>query len=218
VEEDDLEPRNLPFWQALLERVGEDRTGRIPRIVLDVGAHRGGLLAKIVERWRPTEVWAVEPVAGLRDRARLRLRTLAPRVEILGTEQWSQVGTGTVDLLTCHEVLHVVEDLPELFRHWRRVLAPDGVAYVALGCHTDNPVWSRWRPLLEDQGIRCFDHAPLGIMAEAARVGFQTAVRPLLAPGWVRFDPLLASFPFATVSELLDHHHKHKLLFRLVPT
>lgn len=216
-EDDDLEARNGIFWTSMLEHIALDRGGRPPRSILDIGAHRGGLLAAMASRWHPTSLWAIEPNERSRQRAVFRLRTLAAQVQVVAPSAWPTVPSGAVDLVTCHEVLHAIEDLEPLLVATRRVLDPVGAAYVVLGCHTENPIWPRWKSRLETSGVACFDHAPMEILRLASAVGFHTSVRPLLPPGWVHHDPLLDSFGYPTVTTLLDHHHRHKLLFRLGP-
>ena len=214
-EEDDLEPRSEVFWTALLDRVRADGFVRPPRRVLDVGCHRGGLLARIAHAWGPLELLGIEPNEAARARARLRLRTLAGTVTLLHPSEWHMVADAGIDLVVCHEVLYLISDLDIFARNIARVLAPSGRAYVAAGCHTENPVWPAWRSQLEQSGIRTFDHAPMDFMAAAAREGLLPSVRPLRDPGWATHDPNLGGFSFPSVAALLDHQFRHKLLFRL---
>jgi SAM-dependent methyltransferase len=214
-EDDELEPRNEVFWSALIDRIRTDGFARPPRRVLDIGCHRGGLLARIAEHWKPDELVGVEPIESARTRARLRLQTAAPTVLLLGVDEWRRVPHSSIDLVVSHEVLFLVPDIGELVVQVARVLAPQGRAYIAAGCHAENPVWPAWRERLEDMGHQTFTHSPMDLMASAGRSGLIPSVRPLREGGWATHDPV-GDFAFPTVQALLDHQFKHKLLFRLV--
>jgi SAM-dependent methyltransferase len=212
--DDDLEARNEVFWAALIDRIRADGFGQAPRRVLDIGCHRGGLLSKIAERWQPRALIGIEPIASARTRARFRLQTAASSVVLLDPTEWQQISGGSVDLVVSHEVLFLVSDLEDLVRQIARVLGPQGTAYIAAGCHAENPIWLDWRAKLEATGHSTFTHKPLDLMACAVRHALLPSVRPLRDSGWATHDPS-DEFTFPSVHALLDHQFKHKLLFRL---
>jgi hypothetical protein len=96
-----------------------------------------------------------------------------------------------------------------------RVLAPDGAAYIVLGCHAENPVWQSWKPAIEAMGITVHDRRPFDILAAAGKAGLQAVVQPLRRSGWVSYDPRQPEFRYADIEALFDHQYRHKLLFRL---
>src|SRR5882724_6390632 len=105
VDEDDLEARNEVFWTAMIDQIRRDGFVQPPRRVLDVGCHRGGLLANIAKRWNPDELIGLEPIEEARDRARFRLAALTRKVVLLHPTEWQRISDGAVDLVVCHEVL-----------------------------------------------------------------------------------------------------------------
>ena len=46
-EDSELEASNDVFWDALIDHIRADGFDRAPRCMLDVGAHRGGLLERV---------------------------------------------------------------------------------------------------------------------------------------------------------------------------
>lgn len=214
-DDDQLEVRNAVFWEGMTDQIRRDGFPQPPRCVLDVGCHRGGLLARIAELWGPDQLLGIEPIEVARLRARLRLATLAPSVHLYGPEHWSKIPDRAVDLVVCHEVLFLLADVNELVREFARVLAPHGRAYVAAGCHAENPVWPTWQAILESSGHRTFTHEPMTLMRAACQSGLLASVRPLRESGWATHDPTDGPFTFPTVAALLDHQFRHKLLFRL---
>jgi SAM-dependent methyltransferase len=214
-EEDDLEPRNELFWTAMIDHIRRDGFPAPPERVLDIGCHRGGLLAKIAALWAPQEVVGIEPVEAARSRARLRLTALAKQVVLLDPSEWPRILDSSVDLVVCHEVLFLIPDLDVFVGQVARVLSPGSRAYIAAGCHAENPIWPSWRSQLEAMGHRTFDHRPMDVLSAAGRHGLIPSVRPLRDSGWSTHDPTAGGFSFPTVGALLDHQFRHKLLFRL---
>ena len=215
-DDDQLETSNAMFWEAMIDHIRRDGFPQPPRRVLDVGCHRGGLLARIAELWGPNELLGIEPIDAARLRARLRLATLAPSVLLYPPEDWSKIPDCAVDLIVCHELLFLIPDVAELLREFARVLAPHGRAYVATGCHAENPVWPAWQTVLESSGFRTYTHEPMAVMRAAGDSGLLASVRSLRESGWATYDPTDGTFLFPTVAALLDHQFRHKLLFRLV--
>ncbi|EAA3799364.1 class I SAM-dependent methyltransferase [Salmonella enterica subsp. enterica] len=184
-------------------------------MVLDIGCHRGGLLELLHERFRPAKLIGLEPLVSARRVAGQRMSRFTSQTLLLGAESWSSIPDAEVDVVVGHEVLQYISDLSQLMTDIRRCLTPGGFAYLALGCHMENPLWAIWRLELEELGHRVYDHSPLEIMTAGARVGLAPSVRPLRDTGWAHYDPTDSeSFSYPSVEALLAHQFRHKLLFR----
>jgi SAM-dependent methyltransferase len=218
VDDDDLAIRNEVFWAAMIDQIRRDGFAQVPRRVLDVGCHRGGLLANIAKTWKPDELIGIEPLESARDQARFRLTTLAKSVVLLDSTEWERVADRSVDLVVCHEVLFLLPDVDVFVEQLARILSPNGRAYLAAGCHAENPTWAAWRPHLEAMGHRTYNHEPIALMASAVRHQLLPSVRPLRDGGWATHDPTSGPFVFSSVGALLDHQFRQKLLFRLART
>jgi SAM-dependent methyltransferase len=210
-----LEQANQIFWSSLIGHIRAEIHSPLENI-LDVGCHRGGLLEQLATLLHPKSLTGVEPSSHCRERALFRLRKLAPSVAILPPERWNEIPTASIDLLTCHEVLHLVEDINDTFYQISRTLRVNGVAFVVVGCHTENPLWKRWRTQLQEEGQTVFDRAPFDILRAGINAGLSCALRPLRRDGWVIYNPDNAKFTYSSVEELFDHQYRHKLLFRFV--
>jgi SAM-dependent methyltransferase len=210
-----LEQANQMFWSSLLAHIKADVGGPVESI-LDVGCHHGGLLAQLAATLHPKRLTGIEPSEHSRERTKFRLRDSAPTVAVLSPERWCDVATGSVDLITCHEVLHLVEDLPLVFHEIARTLRPQGGAFVVAGCHSENPVWPAWSAQLRTAGQTVFDRAPFDILRAGINADLRGALRPLRRDGWVIYDPDNAPFKYSSAEELLDHQYRHKLLFRFL--
>lgn len=212
--DDDLPIANETFWSALIGHIERDGI-RAANSVLDIGCHTGGLLSQIARRFRPTSLIGIEPLASARTAAARRLEGAAQTVTLLDLSEWTRLPAGGCDLITSHEALYLEGDLRSFMTRVRTVLAACGTAYVVLGCHAENPLWSHWKEPLVAAGHHVYDHAPLDIMKAAAAVGLLPSVQPLRRDGWVTYDPLRAQFRYPDIKTMFDHHYRHKLIFRL---
>jgi SAM-dependent methyltransferase len=210
----DLSIVNEVFWSSLIEHIESDCISP-PRIILDVGCHSGDLLYTLSRRFAPAEVFGIEPLAGARGAASRLLDGAAANVRLLDVAEWDQIPNGFIHLITSHEVLYLEPDVRDFMQRIHRVLAPGGVAYVVLGCHSENPLWQTWKTPLLAAGHRVYDHSPIEIMAAASSVGLFPSVQPLRRSGWISYDPLRAEFKYPDVRTMFDHHYRYKLIFRL---
>lgn len=212
--DDDLPIANEAFWSALIAHIERDGN-HAANSVLDIGCHTGGLLYQIARHFRPASLIGIEPLASARAAAAQRLAGAAETVTLLDPADWTLLPDGGFDLITSHEALYLEGDLHSFMTRVRAVLATFGAAYVVLGCHVENPLWSQWKTPLIAAGHQVYDHAPLDIMKAAAAVGLLPSVQPLRRDGWVTYDPLRAEFHYPDIKTMLDHHYRHKLIFRL---
>jgi ubiquinone/menaquinone biosynthesis C-methylase UbiE len=92
--------------------------------VLDLGAGTG-LFAGAIAEWFGVGVIAVEPFAGMRERARRRPRH--PRVaQVGGRAEQLPLRSGSCGAAWLSTVIHHLDDLPHCARELRRVLRADG--------------------------------------------------------------------------------------------
>jgi SAM-dependent methyltransferase len=210
----DLPIVNEAFWSSLIGHIERDCNSS-PRVILDVGCHAGGLLHALSHRFAPAELFGIEPLGPARMAASQRLNGTTAKVTLLDVSEWDRIPTGTVDLTTSHEVLYLEPDVRDFMKRVRRVLAFGGVAYVVLGCHSENPLWKAWKTSLVAAGHRVYDHMPLEIMEAASSAGLIPSVQPLRCSGWVTYDPLRAEFMYPDVQTMFEHHYRYKLIFRM---
>lgn len=212
--DDGLGFQNAAFWQALLGHVADDFR-EAPRTILDVGCHDGGLLALVGAQFGDAALIGIEPVEPLRAKATGRLASRRTPTRLLDVDEWHRVPDGIVDLLLGHEVLYLIQDLAGFMQDVHRVLARDGTAYLVTGCHADNPIWPAWRSRLAADGIETHDHRVFDILSSAQRAGLIIDFQPLRRSGWITYDPSTPTFAFPDLQSMLDHHYRHKLMFRL---
>jgi SAM-dependent methyltransferase len=213
-----MEEQNVRNWAAIVDHISsatESLPGR-PWNVLDFGCHTGGLLRMLQSRpgIKPRSFAGVEPLKGPRSVA----ERLFPGGNFFSSI--TDVPDECCDVVVSHEALYLVEDLPGWVRELKRILHPDGGAFIALGSHGENTAWLRWREKLERlYGHVSRVHHPMEILRQGEQAGFdmeighlhlrESGTRRYSHPedGWGEFD---------SVEEMLDFD-RQKLLFVFYP-
>jgi SAM-dependent methyltransferase len=209
-----LEVTNRVFWDCTINHIEAELTdGFDIESILDVGCHTGGLLQQLAAKWHPKRLFGIEPLEEARQAACLRLQDFAGDVLMLPPQRWNEIPDRSVDLIIAHEVLYLIEDLEEFFAHVHRVLREDGMSFIVLGCHAENPFMDELCREVEPLGHSVTAHHPLDILTVASKLGLKGFVQPLRTSGWICPDLTANGVKSRSLSALMEHHYKHKLIF-----
>ncbi len=190
-----METQNSGNWTALTNHLWAtvDRGDSLPNRaldIIDIGCHTGGLLALLdkervrsdagVSRshqdGRVRSLAGVQPLDGPRQRAEDRLPKAKFYADI------TDVPSGSVDVVLSHEMLYLIghDALGIWMDDLRRILRPEGGAFISLGSHAENTAWMRWRPRLEElYGHVSEAHDPMYILREGQLAGFDMELHRL---------------------------------------
>lgn len=218
-----MEGQNKEKWEAMVKIIaGADEKCDMPNRpwdVLDIGCHTGGLLLALWShfnhRGRIKSLTGVEPLARARAIAERFPRSPAqPRIKTFA--RIDQV-KGKYDLIVSHETLYLIPDLPQWFVGLKKLLRPAGGAFLALGSHSENIAWLRWKDVLRERfGHESYVYPPLAIAEMAHAAGFYVFVRRLM-PEVIdrRYTPLDKEWgEFESIAEMLDFP-RQKILYEL---
>jgi SAM-dependent methyltransferase len=212
--DDALEAGNQVFWDCLMAHIGNEIVEPFEiKTILDVGCHTGGLLQLLAKQWRPKQLLGIEPLESARKTAHRRLQNFSDQVQVLEPKEWNKIPDRSIDLLTCHEVLYLIEDLSEFFGNVKRVLTNDGMAFIVLGCHAENPLFGKLCGDMVKLGHRVNSHRPLDIMFIASNSQLKGFVQPLRTHGWILPDISSQPSKIESLGLLMEHHYKQKLIF-----
>src|SRR5690606_24117459 len=106
-----LDDRNIHFWRALAGHIQADRGVRKSATLLDIGCHRGGLLALLYKRFTPHRLIGLEPLTSARRVAAQRLASLPAEVQLFDADGWSEIADASVDLVVGHQDLQCIGDV-----------------------------------------------------------------------------------------------------------
>ena len=217
-----MQRQNEPAWRALIQAVADAKQS-LPRHewnVLDWGCHTGGLLSLLSSReysFPHLTLFGVEPDEKARLDAEGRLRS--HNLKML----WSDLES-TPDMffnvVVSHEVLYLVE-LDWFFKKLRSKMLKGGAAFVALGSHTGNSAWMRWREVLRERyGHISYAHDPWEIVEKGHKAGFTVSYRELWPAGYPDTNwyspPQDGWGEFTSMEEVLAFR-RAKLLFQFWP-
>jgi SAM-dependent methyltransferase len=147
-EEDAMNDDHDHLWRQLIRHLQEDSLAG--KAVLDYGCNQGGFLRLLLEM-KPFRHGTGTDIA-LESLAVARLRAGGLPLDFVRVEDLKDRRLA-FDVAVSHEVLYL---LPELAAHAGligHVLKPGGVYYAAIGCHTGNPQWRRWREIISSYVI-----------------------------------------------------------------
>lgn len=220
-----METQNVGNWLALTKHFwtavsrGDSLPNR-PLDIIDIGCHTGGLLALFLRDQqrmsdRVRSLGGVEPLEGPRQIAQARL----PEAKFY--EDIEEVPDQSVDVVLGHEFLYLIFGLDRWMLELKRILRPEGGAFISLGSHGENTAWNRWRPRLEQlYGHLGWPHQPTMILQLGAEAGFKMEIHRLHPkPRTVlRYSPPEDGWgKFESAEEMFKFYNKWKYVFVFYP-
>ena len=205
-EEDAMHEDHAYLWRHFLATIPEQdfRQSKI----LDYGCNRGGFLRTMFEQRPFNAAVGVDVAQQSLEVARRRCADL-PVTFMLPTQLPTQAAS--VDVAFSHEVLYLLPDLAAHARAIAEALKETGVYYAAIGCHTANPLWPRWRDLIaETTHLPVFDYSLDDYARAFWNAGMTVMMRPFQLTDFVLIKPDNPYFPKAADS--LDYHTRVKTI------
>lgn len=200
---------HAPLWRHFIETVPERDFAT--RTVLDFGCNRGGFL-RLLHTLRPFRRGVGVDIASDSIAAAKAAQGDLPLQFEVATDltPWSN----TFDIAFSYEVIYL---LPDLARHaWGMfdALRDGGVYYAVTGCHTESPLWPKWRELIgRSSNAPVQDYAPDDFIAAFAAAGFGVSVKRFGYDGFIPANKDRAYYP--SIIDAITYPAEHKLLFRL---
>ncbi len=204
-----MEEGHRPLWRHFIETVPE--TDLSTRQVLDFGCNRGGFL-RLLYALKPFKHAVGVDIASDSIAAARGLVGLAPIEYEVATDlaAWP----GRFDLAFSYEVIYLLPDIAAHAAGMHAALRNGGVYYAVTGCHTDSPLWPKWRRVIgESTNAPVQDRSPDEYADAFQAAGFDVSVRRF---GYSGFVPVSADRRYYDkLIEAVDYAADHKLLFRL---
>ncbi|WP_267549441.1 bifunctional 2-polyprenyl-6-hydroxyphenol methylase/3-demethylubiquinol 3-O-methyltransferase UbiG [Rhizobium rhizogenes] len=207
--EDRMADGHAPIWRHLIEMIVERDLSA--KSVVDFGCNQGGLLRHL---------YAIRPfrkALGID----IAEQSIAKAEAFKGNLPVQHAVGGTLagwveefDLAISHEVIYLVEDIDSHAADMWNALKPGGVYYAVTGCHTDNPLWPKWRELVARRTNTVVQDRSISDYGRAfTKAGFAVSGRKLEYDGFIPFieDGWTPNF-----ADALDYYTQTKIVFRLV--
>jgi SAM-dependent methyltransferase len=207
-EEEGMYEDHAYLWEHLIEAVGEHDYSQ--KTVFDYGCNRGGFLKTLFQSRRFKKGIGAD-IAELSLAVAKRRHADLP-VDFIFPHQLDRY-ENSVDIAFSHEVLYLISNLDEHAEAISRVLKRNGVYYAAIGCHTGNHLWPRWRGLImESTSLPVFDYSLDDYARAFWKSGFRVDMRSYRITDFILIKPDNPYFPSA--SDSLNYHTAVKTIIR----
>jgi SAM-dependent methyltransferase len=200
---------HAPYWRHFIETVPERDFST--KTVLDFGCNRGGFL-RLLNALRPLRRGVGVDIAVESIEAAIAGKGDAPLHFEVATDlaAWAD----TFDIAFSYEVIYLLPDLRHHAEQMWAALRKGGVYYAVTGCHTESPLWPKWRDLIaRTTHAPVQDYSPDDYIDAFVAAGFDVSVRRFGFDGFVRSTKSREYYP--RVVDALSYPAEHKLLFRL---
>jgi SAM-dependent methyltransferase len=205
-EEDGMFVNHSYLWCHMIGAVSESDFSRYQ--VLDYGCNRGGFLQTLFRK-RPFRRGIGVDVAH-HSLAVARQRNAALPIEFITPDHLERYAD-SVDIAFSHEVIYLLSDLDAHAAAIARSLKNGAAYYAAIGCHTGNPQWSRWRQLIaQSTNLPVFDYSLDDYARAFWNAGMRVEMRPFGLQDFVLIKQNNAYFP--SVADSLHYHTNVKTL------
>ncbi|WP_077967282.1 class I SAM-dependent methyltransferase [Ensifer adhaerens] len=207
--EDRMSDGHAPIWRHLFDLIVERDLSE--KDVLDFGCNQGGLLRHLYAIRPFRKGLGIDIAEHSVAKAEAFKGNIPVQHTVGGTlEHWA----AAFDLAISHEVIYLVEDIDAHAADIFKALKPGGVYYAVTGCHTDNPLWPKWRDLVAKRTNTIVQDRSITDYANAfARAGFEVSGRKLEFEGFI---PYVADGWTPDFADALDYYTQTKIVFRLV--
>lgn len=202
-------PSHAPLWRHFIETLPDRDLAT--RTVLDFGCNRGGFL-RLLHTLRPFRRAVGIDIASESIAAATAAKGDLPLHFEVATDlaPWAD----SFDIAFSYEVIYLLSDLAGHARGMFDALRDGGVYYAVTGCHTENPLWPRWREVIgAASNAPVQDRAPQDFIDAFAAAGFAVSVKRFGYDGFILATKDRSYYP--SIIDAITYAADHKLLFRL---
>jgi SAM-dependent methyltransferase len=198
-----------PYWRHFIETVPERDFSS--KTVLDFGCNRGGFL-RLLHALRPFRRGVGIDIASESIAAADAAKDGMPVQFHVTTDlsPWAD----SFDVAFSYEVVYLLPELKQHADQMYAVMRNGGVYYAVTGCHTEMPLWPKWRELIGNNGnAPVQDYSPQDYIDAFVAAGFEVSVKRFGFDGFVQASKDRKYYP--SILDALSYPAEYKLLFRL---
>jgi len=199
---------HYPMWQVMIDRMSESNLQ--DKTVLDFGCNQGGFLPVLYQR-KPFKMGiGIDVAKQAIEIANENNKNLPLIYEV--RDNLSHLSE-EIDVAFSHEVLYLLGNLEQHAKEVFSALKHDGVYYASLGCHTDNPLWSKWKKILERQSNIEIKNYSLNFIAKTfQKNGFHVFAQKFMLNNFILIEE--ESEYFSSVADHLNYYWDYKILWK----
>ncbi len=199
---------HYPLWQVMIERMSEKNLQN--KTILDFGCNQGGFLRVLYEKKPFQQGIGIDLAKQAIQIANANKGALPITYEVRESLEHLK---SEIDVAFSHEVLYLVDNLEQHAKGMFAALKPNGAYYAALGCHTDNPLWSKWKSLIEiESNLKVQDYSLNFIAATFRKNGFLVSAQKFMLNDFIPIEDNSEYFP--SVIDSLNYYWDDKVLWK----
>ncbi|MBD2314404.1 methyltransferase domain-containing protein [Desertifilum sp. FACHB-1129] len=209
-EENSMFDDHYPLWQVMIDRISEKSLEG--KTVLDVGCNQGGFLRVLYQQKPFQKGIGVDVARQAIEIANNNKKDLPIHYEARNDLEPFK---SEIQVAFSHEVLYLVQDLKRHAQEMFDCLQSQGVYYAALGCHSDNPLWSNWKKVIEAESNLEVQNYSLNFIADTFRqAGFLVFAQKFMLNDFMLMKESSTYFP--NVMDSLNYYWDYKILWKFV--
>jgi SAM-dependent methyltransferase len=207
--EDAMADGHAPIWRHLIGLLPERDLAT--KTVLDFGCNQGGLLRHLYALRPFRKALGIDIAEQSIAKANALKGNLPIQYQVgAHVTGWDE----EFDLAISHEVIYLIGEIEAHAKDIWRALKPGGVYYAVTGCHTDNPLWPKWRELVAERTNTVVQDRSVTDYAKVfSASGFTVTARKLEYDGFI---PYVEDGWTPDFADALDYYTQTKIVFRLL--
>lgn len=196
-------------WQGLIDKMTEKDLS--DKSILDFGCNQGGFLRYLYQQRPFAKAVGMDLAAQTVASANARISVEPIRYIVSGNPADAQE---KFDIIFSHEVVYLLPDLAQHAHDIADALNDGGVYYIALGAHTDNPMWPRWHKLISAfSPVPPQNYSVEDIARSFHENGFIATAQKMPCTGFLQYKPNATYYN--TFYEKLTYYIDNFVLFRM---
>ncbi|NPA72773.1 MAG: class I SAM-dependent methyltransferase [Gammaproteobacteria bacterium] len=204
---------NLPFWIAMIRASQKVLLPNKARKVLDFGCGQGKFLPVFALMDRLEFGLGVELEVGLVEEAKIHYEQKNIQYAVNERTLFKSYPE-YFDAIYSQEVLYTLEDLKAHAEEMFKILKKGGFYFATMGCHIQNPLWSKRRKMIrEEEQYSAYDYSLEEVAEVFFNAGFEVGLKRLPVDYFLIYHPEITQKFSNSLSDLVSTNYENKMLF-----
>lgn len=200
---------NYPFWFSMLQETNKIIDFDQINTVVDFGCGSGGFVQLISQMFDNIYIYGIEKDYTLL--LDCQKNNNFNNIAYLHYDKLSELSN--VDLIFSQEVVYTQESLSHHANEIFNALREGGHYVFTMGCHIENPTWSRRRRRINNEEKYCaFDYSIEDVANAFFDAGFRVTVKKLAVDIPIKYVPS-QNGEFHSLLDMISSSEEHKYLF-----
>ena len=204
---------NLPFWISMIKESQKLLKPDTKKNVLDFGCAKGKFLQLFDLMDILNNGLGLELDNHLIEQAKLKNENKSIKYTLY-TNNILENHHDYFDVAYSQEVLYTIKDLKSHAEKIFHTLKKGGFYFATMGCHIDNPLWSKRRKIIrEEERYYAYDYSIEEIAEVFHAIGFEIGLKRLPVEYFLIYHPEKTKIFSNSLLDLVNTSYENKMLF-----